>query len=117
MPRPGIDAIDRYPVVIKADGLAAGKGVMIAGTSRRRAPRSRTLLVERRFGTERVLVEEHLDGEELLAAGGVRRVTARAAGLRPGLQADLRLRPRPEHRRNGVLLAGPGDRCGRAREL
>jgi phosphoribosylamine--glycine ligase len=58
-------AIDRYPVVIKADGLAAGKGVMIAADE----PQARTmlheLLVEHRFGTESVLIEEFLAGEEL----------------------------------------------------
>ena len=27
----GIAAVPRYPVVLKADGLAAGKGVVIAG--------------------------------------------------------------------------------------
>ena len=34
----GMAAIDgRYPTVIKADGLAAGKGVIIAGTRPQRA--------------------------------------------------------------------------------
>jgi phosphoribosylamine--glycine ligase len=60
----GLEAIARYPVVIKADGLAAGKGVIIAGNEFEAIEALRQLLVERRFGTERVLVEEHLDGEE-----------------------------------------------------
>ncbi len=61
----GLAAIERYPVVIKADGLAAGKGVIIAedGAQARRALEE--LLVARRFGTERVVVEEHLEGYEL----------------------------------------------------
>ncbi len=54
-----------YPAVIKADGLAAGKGVIIAqGEDEARAALTE-LLVERRFGTERVVVEEHLAGREV----------------------------------------------------
>jgi phosphoribosylamine---glycine ligase len=61
----GLAAISRYPVVIKADGLAAGKGVVIAQDEDEARAALQALLVERRFGTERVLVEEHLQGEEL----------------------------------------------------
>ena len=61
----GMGAIDRYPVVIKADGLAAGKGVIIAGDESQAFAALEALLVEHRFGTERVVVEEHLAGEEL----------------------------------------------------
>ncbi len=62
---PGMRAIERYPVVIKADGLAAGKGVIIAADESEASEALGQLLVERRFGTERVVVEEHLVGEEL----------------------------------------------------
>jgi phosphoribosylamine--glycine ligase len=61
----GLAAIERYPVVIKADGLAAGKGVIIAQDEQAARAALEDLLVERRFGTERVVVEEHLGGEEL----------------------------------------------------
>jgi phosphoribosylamine--glycine ligase len=61
----GLAAIERYPVVIKADGLAAGKGVTVATDEGQAREALEQLLVERRFGTERVLVEEHLQGEEL----------------------------------------------------
>ena len=65
-PDAGMAAIAGYPVVIKADGLAAGKGVIIADDEREAARAALDdLLVERRFGTERVVVEEFLDGEEL----------------------------------------------------
>jgi phosphoribosylamine--glycine ligase len=64
-PEDGIAAIDRYPAVIKADGLAAGKGVVIAEEEAQAREALHQLLVERRFGTERVVVEEHLEGEEL----------------------------------------------------
>jgi phosphoribosylamine---glycine ligase len=58
----GMAAIGRYPVVIKADGLAAGKGVIIAGDEAEARAALEDLLVGRRFDTSRVVVEEHLDG-------------------------------------------------------
>jgi phosphoribosylamine--glycine ligase len=61
----GLDAISRYPVVIKADGLAAGKGVVIAGDAAEARGALEALLVEHRYGTERVVVEEYLEGQEL----------------------------------------------------
>jgi phosphoribosylamine---glycine ligase len=61
----GLAAVDRYPVVVKADGLAAGKGVVIAQDEAEARDALEGLLVERRFGTERVVVEEHLEGHEL----------------------------------------------------
>jgi len=61
----GLRAIDRYPVVIKADGLAGGKGVIIAEEEAEARQALEGLLEERRFGTERVVVEEHLEGYEL----------------------------------------------------
>ena len=64
-PEAGMAAIERYPVVIKADGLAAGKGVIIARSEAEARAALEDLLVERRFGTEQVVVEEFLKGEEL----------------------------------------------------
>ncbi len=61
----GLRAIETYPTVIKADGLAAGKGVVIAETEDQARTALEQLLVERRFGTERVVIEEYLEGEEL----------------------------------------------------
>jgi phosphoribosylamine--glycine ligase len=56
-----------YPAVLKADGLAAGKGVVIAASPREAKAALRECFVERRFGVagSRVLVEEFLEGEEL----------------------------------------------------
>jgi phosphoribosylamine--glycine ligase len=56
-----------YPAVLKADGLAAGKGVIIAQSPAEAKAALRDFFVERRFGDAgaRVLVEEFLDGEEL----------------------------------------------------
>jgi phosphoribosylamine--glycine ligase len=64
-PDAGMAAISGYPAVIKADGLAAGKGVIIATDERQARAALDDLLVDRRFGTEKVVVEEYLDGEEL----------------------------------------------------
>jgi phosphoribosylamine--glycine ligase len=61
----GLDAIERYPAVIKADGLAAGKGVIIAGDEAEAREALHALLVQRRFDTTQVVVEEYLEGEEL----------------------------------------------------
>jgi phosphoribosylamine--glycine ligase len=64
-PDSGMRAIDRYPVVIKADGLAAGKGVIIAGDEAQARAALDELLVEHRFDTDHAVVEEYLEGEEL----------------------------------------------------
>ena len=61
----GLAAIQSYPAVLKADGLAAGKGVVIAADEAQARAALEAFLVEHRFGTETVVVEEHLLGEEL----------------------------------------------------
>ncbi len=64
-PRAAMAAITGYPAVIKADGLAAGKGVVIVQDETEAQAALDDLLVGHRFGTERVVVEEFLSGEEL----------------------------------------------------
>jgi phosphoribosylamine--glycine ligase len=61
----GMAAIAEYPVVIKADGLAAGKGVVIAGDETEARAALVDLLDEHRFDTELVVVEECLAGVEV----------------------------------------------------
>jgi phosphoribosylamine--glycine ligase len=61
----GMAAVPGYPVVIKADGLAAGKGVIIAVDEHEAREALTALLVQHRFDTERVVMEEFLVGEEL----------------------------------------------------
>jgi phosphoribosylamine---glycine ligase len=61
----GIAAIERYPAVIKADGLAAGKGVVIAADEGEARAALEDMLVARRFGDQPVVVEEFLAGDEL----------------------------------------------------
>jgi phosphoribosylamine--glycine ligase len=54
-----------YPLVLKADGLAAGKGVIICADPDEAREAIETFFVERRFGATEVVLEEFLDGEEL----------------------------------------------------
>ena len=61
----GLAAIARYPAVIKADGLAAGKGVVIAADELEAGEALEAMLVERRFGDAPVVVEAFLEGREV----------------------------------------------------
>jgi len=56
-----------YPVVVKADGLAAGKGVVICKSRDEAVQAARSIMVERRFGNagDRLVIEECLRGVEL----------------------------------------------------
>jgi phosphoribosylamine--glycine ligase len=54
------------PIVIKADGLAAGKGVVVAASVEEAERAVDAMLGERKLGAAgaRVVIEEHLEGEE-----------------------------------------------------
>jgi phosphoribosylamine--glycine ligase len=56
-----------YPAVLKADGLAAGKGVIIAPDPQTAKEALRGFFLDSRFGEagKLVVLEEHLEGEEL----------------------------------------------------
>ena len=58
--------IEHYPVVIKASGLAAGKGVVIAEAYDKAKHAIRAMLLEDAFGMsgKTVLIEDFLEGEE-----------------------------------------------------
>ena len=97
----------RLPIVVKADGLAAGKGVVIAETRERGRCCDRRLLrrrVRRRRRQGRHRGVPRRRGSELLRAG--RRRDRAPACHRAGPQARLRRRPGPQHRRHGRLFAG-----------
>jgi phosphoribosylamine---glycine ligase len=57
------------PVAVKADGLAAGKGVILCRTTEEARAAVRSLMVDRAVGEagKKVIVEEWLDGEEASA--------------------------------------------------
>ncbi|HPK86808.1 MAG TPA: phosphoribosylamine--glycine ligase [Atribacterota bacterium] len=56
-----------FPLVIKADGLASGKGVLIAGNRPEAEQALAQIMKEYRFGEagRRVIIEEFLSGEEV----------------------------------------------------
>lgn len=62
------DYIDAHalPIVVKADGLAAGKGVIICNTIEEARTAIDQIMLDRKFGEAggRVIVEEFLEGEE-----------------------------------------------------
>jgi phosphoribosylamine--glycine ligase len=54
-----------YPAVLKADVLAAGKGVIICEHEAEARAAVKTFFDDKRFGATEVVMEEFLDGEEL----------------------------------------------------
>ena len=54
-----------FPAVLKADGLAAGKGVLICQTEQEALDALDVFFGEERFGRTRLVVEEFLEGEEV----------------------------------------------------
>ena len=61
-----IEEID-YQVVIKADGIAAGKGVLIPTTKEEALDALKTVMVDKQFGKagDAVVIEEFLEGQEI----------------------------------------------------
>ena len=92
--------------MLKADGLAAGKGVIICADEAEAREAVETFFVERRFGATEVVLEEYLDGEELsllaLCDGENVVPLAPAQDYKRIFDGDRG----PEHRRHGQLLAG-----------
>jgi phosphoribosylamine---glycine ligase len=66
---PALEYVGRHPepLVVKASGLAAGKGAVVCSTRREAAGVVRAMLGERRFGAagSTVVIEAFLEGEEL----------------------------------------------------
>jgi phosphoribosylamine--glycine ligase len=62
-----IDKMQKLPIVVKADGLCAGKGVIIAKTKEEAKKTVEEMLSGKAFGEagKRLIVEEFLDGFEL----------------------------------------------------
>src|SRR6266852_555236 len=66
---PALEYLDCHdaPIVVKADGLAQGKGVVVAATRTEAREAVRAMLERQAFGDagSQVVIEEFLDGEEL----------------------------------------------------
>jgi len=100
----------RLPVVLKADGLAAGKGVIVAPDEAAAVEAVQRIMVDRAFGKagDRVVVEEFLTGREvtfIVFTDGAPRVVPLASSqdykrLSDGDQG-------PNTGGDGLLLAGP----------
>ena len=60
------DGLFDFPVVLKADGLAAGKGVLICSDLQEAVAAVNRIMREKRFGSagDRLVIEEFLQGEE-----------------------------------------------------
>lgn len=57
----------RFPIVLKADGLALGKGVLICNTLEEAQEGVRTIMMDKKFGTagNRMVIEEFMTGREV----------------------------------------------------
>src|SRR5436190_16658902 len=87
-----------YPVVVKADGLAAGKGVLVCNTQQEAMAAIDRIMVKEEFGRaagRQIIVEKRLDGEELS-------VLALVAG-----RTIIPLAPSQDHKRAFDNDAGP----------
>ena len=56
-----------YPTVLKADGLALGKGVLICNTKEEAKEGIRTLMLDKQFGSagDKIVIEEFMTGREV----------------------------------------------------
>lgn len=57
----------KYPIVLKADGLALGKGVLICNSVEEAKEGVRSLMLDKQFGTagDRIVIEEFMVGREV----------------------------------------------------
>ena len=102
------------PVVVKADGLAAGKGVVVCSNRAAAIEAVNRIARQKEFGAagNQLVIEERLDGQEvsvLAITDGQTIVTLPPA---QDHKRGLRRRHRPQHGRHGGLLP---DAAGRRR--
>ena len=101
------------PIVVKADGLAAGKGVVVAETIA-----EAEAAIDMMFGgglgapAWEIVIEDCLVGEEASFFALCDGETAIALGLGAGPQARRRRRQGAQHRRHGRLFAGADHDAG-----
>ena len=86
-----------YKVVIKADGLAAGKGVIIPQSNKQAQRALKEIMLDKEFGAagNSVVIEEYLEGDEISILS-----------LSDGM-AILSLPPAQDHKRIGEGDTGP----------
>ena len=101
-----------YPVVVKADGLAAGKGVMVCSTTEDALAAIERIMVREEFGRKagrQVVIEKRMEGQELSILALSLRTDHRSITGHPGPQTGGGQRHRTQHGRYGSLL--PGAAC------
>jgi phosphoribosylamine--glycine ligase len=95
-PKSALDLVSQlaYPHVVKADGLAAGKGALIVHDKEEAREAIETLMIKRKFGDagSRVIFEEFLEGEEMsvfaIAAGEQYRLLPPSQDYKRALDGD-----------------------------
>jgi len=107
-PAAAIAAIRRIgaPVVVKADGLAAGKGVVVAATVDEAVAAVESFMVSGSLGAagNRVVVEEYLEGEEVSILAAVSSTPALAAAGKAAIKPFVSAR---DHKRLLDGATGP----------
>ena len=98
------------PYVVKTDGLAAGKGVLVTESLADARAAVRSYLSGAAFGDagRTCVIEEGLARARTFALRALRRPRRVPDRARAGSQACVRRRHRPEHGRDGCVLAGSG---------
>ena len=93
----------KFPIVLKADGLALGKGVLICNTLEEAKEGVKTIMLDKKFGSagNEMVIEEFMTGFRSLLCGWK---DDQDDEFRTGPQESRRRRHRPEHRRYGQLL-------------
>ncbi len=97
------------PIVLKADGLALGKGVLICKTGRRPKDGVKTLMLDKQFGSagDRIVVEEFMTGREVsvlsFVDGKTIKIMTSAQDHKRAKDGDQGLK----HRRHGHIFTQP----------
>ena len=97
----------KMPIVLKADGLALGKGVLICRNLEEAKEGVKTLMLDKQFGSagDEIVIEEFMprSTRPILC----RRQYDQDHDIRPGSQAGKGWRSGPEYRRYGNLFSQP----------
>ncbi|MBR6382321.1 MAG: phosphoribosylamine--glycine ligase [Lachnospiraceae bacterium] len=95
-----------YPIVLKADGLALGKGVLICNTREEAEEGVRTIMTDRKFGDagNRMVIEEFMTGREVSVLSFVDGKTIR-------IMASAQDHKRAKDGDQGLNTGGMGNFC------
>ena len=99
---------DDIPVVVKADGLAAGKGVYVCKNREEALQAVQEMTIDQKFGQAgaKLVIEEKLDGQEASVLAITDGKTILTLPPLSGPQSGLGRRQRTEHWRHGGVLPG-----------